>query len=89
MLLHREEVKARLRMKYGTLGKFEQEQGLPPRSVNDIFQGKTARRTAEAVASELGVSIHWLFPGRYAEKSAKPDTNERSAAAHSLNAEVN
>jgi len=57
--LHREQIMARLRMKYGSAAAFERENGLRERSVRDVLSaGKKVRKTAEAIAVNLGIPVH-------------------------------
>ncbi|MGE5501133.1 MAG: helix-turn-helix domain-containing protein [Ignavibacteriales bacterium] len=50
---HREDVKALLRRRYGSVAAFEQQKGLPKSSVSDVLRGRSVRRTAEAILKEL------------------------------------
>lgn len=63
---------------------FEEIRGLPSRSVTDVLRGKAVRRTAEAIAEELGQPIHVLFPNRY--RSTNADNSPKHGASHRLNA---
>lgn len=82
--LHREEIKAQLRMKYGTIESFEQARNLPARSVKDVLRGRAVRRTAEAIAEELGVPLQAISP-RYEAESPNGDGNSgESQSAHRL-----
>ncbi len=50
---HREDVKALLRRRYGSVGAFEQAKGLPRASVSDVLRGRTVARTTTAILEEL------------------------------------
>lgn len=82
--MHKEEVKARLRMRYGTLIAFERARSLPARSVKDVLRGRSVRRTAEAIADELGMALHDLFP--HLRSSTSGDDTAEISAPHRLNA---
>jgi len=86
---HWEDIKAALRKRHGSLSAFEDKRSLPRNSVKDVGRGRASRSTAEAIASELGVEIHALFPGRYRATSTKVDSKPENAAAHRLSAGVN
>jgi lambda repressor-like predicted transcriptional regulator len=86
---HWEDIKAALRKEHGSLSAFEDKRNLPKNSVKDVGRGRASRSTAEVIASELGVEIHALFPGRYRSTSTKVDSRPQNASAHRLSAEVN
>ena len=81
--VHPEDVKATIRKRFGSLGRFEEERGLKRRSVTDVLRGKPSRPTAEAIANELGRPVHDLFPGKY--QPANADGSNTHAAAHRQN----
>lgn len=83
----REDIKAELRKRHGSVAKFERKRGLADRSVKDVLIGRTSQRTAEAIANELGVKVQELFPGRY--KSPVGDHSVRPVRPHRQNAEAN
>lgn len=86
--LHPEVIRARLRMKFGTLANFEAQRGLPERSVTDVLRGRSIRRTEKAIAKELGVDLHQIS-SRYADfASANVDSSRTRKSAHRLNAEA-
>jgi len=80
--LHREEIKAKLRMKFGTIEAFEQLRELPPRSVKDVLRGRSVRRTAEAIAFELGVPIQAVLSRYEDHPSPNGDCNDNKAETH-------
>lgn len=82
---HPEDIKAELRKRYRSVTKFEETRGLPAKSVADVLRGRAVQRTAHAIAKELGVSVHVLFPGRYKVSHISDDSTVDSAAQH-LNA---
>jgi len=51
--LHREDIKAAIRKRYGTIREFSRQNGLGATAVSDMFRGYTSRRTAEAVEALL------------------------------------
>ncbi|MGP1283801.1 MAG: helix-turn-helix domain-containing protein [Parasphingopyxis sp.] len=84
MPLHPIDVKARLKKLHGSVLAFERARGLPPESVRDVLRGRSNRRVAKAIASELGLEIHSLLPGH---QSRKRDDSAESGVAHHQNAE--
>lgn len=56
-ITHREQIKAAIRMKFGSLGAFEIARELPLRSVTDVLRGKPNRRTTTAIAKEVGCDV--------------------------------
>lgn len=51
-------IKAKLRIRYGSLLRFEREKGLPYQSVTDVLRGRSNRRVAAAIEDAVGsVSI--------------------------------
>ena len=51
--LHPEDIKAKLRKRYGSVREFEKVQGLPDKSVHEIFRGRGSRRVVAAVEAAL------------------------------------
>jgi lambda repressor-like predicted transcriptional regulator len=80
--LHPENIKAELRKRFGTVKAFEELKELPVDSVRDVLRGRSARRTAEAIAECLGKDVTSLFPGRFTDA---PDTTSHKRDAHRLN----
>lgn len=85
--LHPEEIKAQLRMRYGTLLKFEQIKGIPPKSVTRVLSGTGWLIAAMAIADELGVPLHRVS-SHYYQKLTSPGDTKISSGAHRLNAEA-
>ncbi|MFN3858383.1 MAG: helix-turn-helix domain-containing protein [Caulobacter sp.] len=87
---HREELKAVLRMRHGSLLAFERAKGLPRNSVKDVLRGRSVAQAELAIATEINEPLHRLFPHRYAAKadspSAKVDNSDAAANAHRQNA---
>lgn len=81
--VHREDIKAVLRKRYRSLREFEIARGIKARSVTDVLRGKPSRPTADAIAEELSVSVHELFPNRF--ESVIADCSDVSSSAHRLN----
>lgn len=90
MLMHREDIKAEIRKKYGSLAMFERVCGLPRRSVEDVLRGRSVHRTATAIAAELGLAMQSLFSSRYEGKSSSSNADNIAAKAmpHSLNSKA-
>jgi lambda repressor-like predicted transcriptional regulator len=79
--MHKEDIKAGLRKRYGTVAEFERLKGLPPKSVSEILRGRAWRAVEEAVEAALKEKepTHKL--------SERSDNSERGRA-HRLNAGV-
>ena len=83
LALHREDIKAELRKRYGSVADFERTEGLPPRSVKDVLAGKSRPEIARAVARALNRPPHVVFPDRF---SPNGDTlNRRSTTPQPIN----
>lgn len=82
--VHKEDIKAALRKKHGSVSAFEKLRGLPRGSVRDVLRGRAVSRTARAIAKELGSTTEGLFPGRF--KSHFRDNSESGNLTHRLNA---
>lgn len=90
--IHKEQVKANLRMAFGTLRAFEIKAGLKADSVRDVLRGRASARAEQAIAETLNQPIHSLFPHRYAapvkpDSSTKRDDTRQIRDAHRLSAE--
>lgn len=86
--LHPEEIKAQLRMRYGTLQEFEKVKGLAHRSVSLLLAGKAIMPTAEAIADELDIPVHRVtshYHQQYYNLSTTPHRREK-APRHRLSA---
>lgn len=51
--LHREMIKAKLRMRFRSITEFEQAMGLPAKSVSDVLRGRSSAATERAIIEEL------------------------------------
>nr|WP_299914040.1 hypothetical protein [Sphingomonas bacterium] len=51
--MHKEDVKAVLRKKFGSLAAFERAESLAAQSVSEIFRGRPSRRTRDAIEKVL------------------------------------
>lgn len=51
--MHPEIVKAVIRKRFGTIGRFQESRDLPSTAVADLMRGKGAQRTREAVEEVL------------------------------------
>jgi lambda repressor-like predicted transcriptional regulator len=69
--VHPERIKAEIRIRYGSIDAFERLKKLPRHSVNDVLRGRTVRRAADAIASELGKKASEIWPGRYREPDSE------------------
>lgn len=52
--IHREDVKAAIRKRFGSARRFERAHGLPKNSVSDLLRGKRSKRVEDAINSALG-----------------------------------
>lgn len=89
--LHKEDIKARLRKRFGSLVAFEAKAGRPPGSVKDVLRGRASIATEEAIAAELNEPLHRLFPNRHAAptgdtESTKVDNSTPIRGQHRLSA---
>jgi lambda repressor-like predicted transcriptional regulator len=85
--LHPEEIKARLRMRYGTLKKFAEEKGFDPQATSRVLAGVPWLVPAQAIADELGIPLHRVSSYYYRKLIADPVRRKRQTA-HRLNAEA-
>lgn len=51
--MHREDIKAAIRKRFGSVSRFIKEHDLPETGVSDLFRGRTSRRVREAVEGVL------------------------------------
>lgn len=89
--LHREEIKAQLRMRFGSLAKFEQAKGLAKNSVSFVLHGRPILPTAEAIADELDIPVHRvssLYHDQYCDLAVSPRYRRKQKQSHSLNGEA-
>lgn len=89
--LHPEELKAQLRMRFGTLVKFEQAKGLAKNSVSFVLQGRAILPTAEAIADELDIPLHrvsTLYHEQYCNLAVSPRYRRKQKQSHRLNGEA-
>lgn len=75
---HREDVKAVLRRRYGSVFAFEEAKGLPRTSVSDVLRGRRVERTETAILAELAKAD----PDTSAEhgRSGESDLSDASTA---------
>lgn len=83
--LHPEDVKAAIRKRFGSLLKFEENEGLPRQSVTDLLRGKASARVAAAVNQVLSDAAVTATPKA---SSGKPDNSRPRRAPHCLNAKA-
>jgi lambda repressor-like predicted transcriptional regulator len=84
--LHREDIKAALRKRHGTLVAFEAKRKLPKGSVKDVLRGRAVSQTEHAISDDLNMPLHRLFPRRYdamaSIQSTKVDDTSGKRDAH-------
>ena len=76
--MHPEDVKAAIRKRHGTVTAFEQREGLPAKSVNDLLRGRRSARVAAAIEALLIQAV----PSAQSEQS---DDSGEISTAHRLN----
>jgi hypothetical protein len=74
-LAEKEDVKAALRKRFGSVASFEREKGLPEKSVSDLLRGRPSARVRDAVKEAISQSS----PSRGSELS---DDTANAAAPH-------
>lgn len=77
--LHREDIKAILRKRHGTIVRFADARGLSKQSVADFMRGRTSARVADAIEAEL-------LAAQSEEQSIKVDNSDADTGTHRLNA---
>ncbi len=80
---HKEDIKAAIRKRYGSVVEFERAHNLPVNSVRDVLRGRAVTNTARAIARELGMTTEQLFPGRF--KSHIEDYTPATGKTHRKN----
>ena len=76
--LHREDVKAAIRKRFGSVAAFERAKNLPAKSVTDVLRGQKSERVERAVLEVIESDI----------QSEGSDHSDSEASAHRLNAEA-
>lgn len=77
---HPEDIKAAIRKRYRTVGRFEKAENLAVCAVADLLRGKRSQRTERAVRRVMEDEV------RYGSKQAiKQDDSSQSAPVHRLN----
>ncbi|KTE24425.1 MULTISPECIES: helix-turn-helix domain-containing protein [unclassified Sphingopyxis] len=79
---HPEAIKAALRIKHGSLYKFEKKYDLPRKSAADVLRGRAVAKTATAIAKDLGKSVQELFPGRFKSSDLSDASTPDSVVQH-------
>lgn len=51
--MHREDVKAGIRKRFGSVAAFERTEGLPTKSVNEVLRGRANARVSRAIENAL------------------------------------
>ena len=78
--IHKEDIKAALRKRHGTVAAFASARGLKAQQVRDWLRGRTSAAVAEQVVRELGV-----VQVQHGE-SINVDDSRASCTSHRLNA---
>lgn len=88
--MHREDIKAELRKRYGSLTVFEEKAGLDKGLVSAVLRGRSSSRVEAAIAAALNLPIQRLFPRRYGfnESNLQPINNPIAKRTHRLSAEA-
>lgn len=55
--MHREDVKAELRKRFGSVAAFERKAKIPEKSVNDVLRGRRSARVEKAIRKALSTPI--------------------------------
>ena len=76
--MDKEDVKAALRKRFGSVSVFEREKGLPDKSVSDLLRGRASARVLEAVKEAINEPISKAGHSEVSEDSAD------STGAHRL-----
>jgi len=85
--LHPEEIKAQLRMRFGTVTNFERKKRLAARSVSQLLMGKAILPAAEAIADTLDIPLHRVsahYHDLYCKLSTSPRYRQKAAKAQRL-----
>lgn len=86
--VHPEEIKARIRMRYRTMKRFEMEKGLQVGSVSRVINFDTPWLvTAQAIADELAIPLHRVST-HYYKKLVTHAVSRKPKAVHRQNAEA-
>lgn len=91
--LHKEMLKAEIRIRYGSMRAFEKAKQLAPDSMRDVLRGRPSRHAEAALSVELGQPVHELFPERYrapvaGDSSTNRDTTSQDRDTHRLSERV-
>ena len=78
--LHKEDVKAAIRKRFGSVAAFEREKSLPEKSVTDVLRGYRSERVERAVIDAISSPMPLQSEG-------SGDSADKSPA-HRLNGEV-
>lgn len=80
--LHREDIKAHLRKRYGSVRAWAHSRNLKPQAVADFMRGRASQHVAHEIEAELQTVDH----NGEAPESIKLDNSAASSDAHGLNA---
>lgn len=88
--MHKEDIKAAIRKRYGSLIAFEAVKGLPAGSVVDVLRGRSVAQARFAIADELGIAPKKLFQFKRSPRgsSASRDISKVGPPTHRLNKKV-
>lgn len=78
--MHREDIKAALRKRFGSVAAFERARSLPAKSVSDLLRGQKSARVEQAVVE----AITDVGP----QQSEGSDDSRKNGPAQRLNAEA-
>lgn len=78
LAVHKHDIVAAIRKRYGSVPAFEREKGLSRRSVSDVLRDRTSRKTQEAVAAEVGHTVESLFYGKSSALADISGTRKRT-----------
>ncbi|WP_191229204.1 helix-turn-helix domain-containing protein [Aurantiacibacter xanthus] len=88
--LHKEEIKSRIRQRYGSMLAFEREKGLMNHSVSLVLAGHPILPTAEAIADELDIPVHRVsrrYHDQYLKLAISPRHRGPKSEKHALPAQ--
>ncbi len=84
LALHKEDIKAGIRRKFGTLLEFERRRGLPTGATKGVLSGRKSAKTVAAIADELGVPAEVIQ--KSVSESIVDDDKSTEVDSHRLNA---
>ncbi|MDZ7896398.1 MAG: helix-turn-helix domain-containing protein [Sphingobium sp.] len=86
--VHPELIKAQLRIRYGSMRRFEEEKGLPAGAISQVINQNMAWLVvAQVIADELGIPLHRVSKHFYKKLALRPISRKRRTP-HRQNAEA-